>query len=55
MHFYDRLFELSTSHLLALMPFNAIVLKNRYEGLCIPGLGTRRYADMSRAWMDFLP
>jgi hypothetical protein len=55
MHFYDRLFELFTNHLLALMPFDAIVLKNWYEGLCIPGLGTRRYADMSRAWMDFLP
>jgi hypothetical protein len=52
-HFYDRLFELSTSHLLALMPFDAIVLKNWYEGLCIPGLGTHHYADMSRARMEF--
>ena len=39
--FYDRFQELSTSHLLALMPFDSIVLKNRYEGLFIPGLGTR--------------
>ncbi len=37
------------------MPFDLIVLKHRFEGLCIPGLGTRRYADMSRALMDFLP
>ena len=53
--FYDRFQELSTSHLLALMPFDSIVLKNRYEGLFIPGLGTRRYADCGRAMMDFLP
>ena len=38
--FYDRFQELSTSHLLALMPFDSIVLKSRYEGLFIPGLGT---------------
>ena len=53
--FYDRFQELSTSHLLALMPFDSIVLKNRYEGLFIPGLGTRRYAECARAMMDFLP
>jgi hypothetical protein len=40
-NFYGRFQELSTSHLLAVMPFNAIMLKNCYEGLCIPGLGTR--------------
>jgi hypothetical protein len=54
-NFYDRLQELSTSHLLAIMPFNAIVSKNHLEGLCIPGLGTQQYADSSRALMDFLP
>ncbi len=37
--FYDQFQELSTSHLLALMPFDSIVLTNRYEGLFIPGLG----------------
>jgi len=52
--FYDRFQELSTSHLLALMPFDSIVLRNRYEGLFIPGLGTRRYAECGRAMMDFL-
>jgi hypothetical protein len=36
------------------MPFDAIVLKNPFEGLCIPGLGMRRYAEMSWALMDFL-
>jgi hypothetical protein len=54
-HFYDRFQELTTSHLIALMPFDAVVLKNRYEGLCILSLGTRRYAELSKALMDFLP
>jgi hypothetical protein len=36
------------------MPFDSIMLKNRYKGLCIPGLGTQCYADSSRALMDFL-
>jgi hypothetical protein len=37
------------------MPFDSIVLKYRYEGLFIPGLGTRRCAECGRAMMDFLP
>jgi hypothetical protein len=40
---------------MALMPFDFIVLKNRYESLFIPGLGTRRYAACAKALMDFLP
>jgi hypothetical protein len=54
-NFYDRFHKLSTSHLLTVMPFKAIVLKNRVGGLCIPGLGTQHYVEMSRALMDFLP
>jgi hypothetical protein len=54
-NFYDRFHKLSTSHLLAVMPFNAIMLKNCFEGLCIPDLGTQHYAEMSRALMDFPP
>jgi hypothetical protein len=42
-------------HLMAIMPFDLIMLKNRYEGLCIPGLGTQCYADLSQTLMDFLP
>ena len=53
--FYDRFQELSPIHLLALIPFDGIVLKNRFEGLCVPGLGTRCYATCSHALMDFLP
>ncbi len=39
-NFYDQFQELSSSHHLAVMPFDAIVLKNCFKGLCIPGLGT---------------
>jgi hypothetical protein len=39
-NFHDRFQELSTPHLMALMPFDFIVLKHGYEGLFIPGLGT---------------
>jgi len=40
---------------LALMPFDAVVLKNRFEGLCPPGLGLIRYAAMSKGFMELLP
>ncbi len=53
-NFYDWFQEISTSYLLAIMPFNAIVLKNHFKGLCILGLGIRHYAEMSQALMDFL-
>jgi hypothetical protein len=53
-NFYDRFHELSTPHLMALMPFDSITLKHGYEGLFIPGLGTCRYATCGRALMDFL-
>ncbi len=46
-NFYERFQELSTSHLLAVMPFDGIVLKNHFKGLSILGLGTQRYAEMS--------
>jgi hypothetical protein len=53
--FYDQVQELSTSHLLAVMPCDAIVLKSCFKGLCTPGLDTQRYAEMSWARMDILP
>jgi hypothetical protein len=37
------------------MPFDAIVLKNRFEGLCLPGLGLIRYTAMCKALMELLP
>jgi hypothetical protein len=54
-NFYDWFQELSTSHLLAVMPFDAIMLENCFEGLCILGLGNQCYAEMIQALMDFLP
>jgi hypothetical protein len=53
--FYDRLQELSMNHLLALMPFDAIMLQYRFEGLCPPGLGVTRYGAMSKSLMELLP
>jgi hypothetical protein len=53
--FYDRLQEVSSSHLIAIMPFNAVMLCNRFKGLCIPGLGVMRYATMGKALMELLP
>jgi hypothetical protein len=53
--FYDRLQEVSMGYSLALMPFDAIVLKNKFEGLCPPGLGLIRYAAMSKGFMELLP
>ena len=37
------------------MPFDAIVLKNRFKGLCLPGLGLIRYTAMCKALMELLP
>ena len=53
--FYDRLQEVSIGYSLALMSFDAIVLKNRFKGLCPPGLGLIRYAAMCKAFMELLP
>jgi hypothetical protein len=53
--FYDRLQEVGSNYLIALMPFDAIVLSNRFEGLCPPGLGLLRYAAMSKALSELLP
>jgi len=35
--------------------FDAVVLKNRFEGLCPPGLGLVRYAAMCKGFMELLP
>jgi hypothetical protein len=53
--FYDHLQEVSMGYCLALMPFDVIVLKNRFKGLCPPGLGLIRYAAMCKAFMELLP
>jgi hypothetical protein len=53
--FYDCLQESTTGLIIAILPFDAIMLTNRFEGLCVPALGIRRYQLMSRALMELLP
>jgi hypothetical protein len=45
--FYDRLQEAGLSYVLALLPFDAIVISH--------GLGLARYATMSKAFMELVP
>jgi hypothetical protein len=53
--FYNRLQEISIGYMLALVPFNAIVLPAWFEGLYPPGLGLIQYAAMCKAFMELLP
>jgi len=52
---YDNLQKISSVYLLPLMPFDAINLRLGFEGLCPPGLGCLRYADICRAMMEVFP
>jgi hypothetical protein len=54
-NFYDRLQEVSMNYALVLMPFDADVLSNSFEGLCPPRLGLLCYAAMCKALMELLP
>jgi hypothetical protein len=53
--FYDRLRESATGLTIMIMPFDTVMLLNRFEGLCIPGLGVNRYHLMSKALIELLP
>ncbi len=53
--FYDNLQKISTVYLLPCMPFDAINLKLGYEGLCPPGLGVHRYAEICNDIKEVLP
>ncbi len=53
--FYNKLQKLSAGYLLPLMPFDSINLSFNFEGLCPPGLGTLRYAEIGTALMEVLP
>jgi hypothetical protein len=53
--FYDWLKETAANNLLALMPFDAIMLRFGFKGLCVPGLGVTWYSRMGKALMDLLP
>jgi hypothetical protein len=37
------------------MPFDAIYISYGFKALCLPGLGTGRYAEISSAFMELLP
>jgi hypothetical protein len=53
--FYHDLQLTGLNYLLALMPFDAIYIPFGFLGLCPPGLGTGRYAEISSAFMELLP
>jgi len=53
--FYERLQQVSAAYLIPLMPFDAICLRNNYEGLFPPGLGTNAYAECCAAVLEVLP
>jgi hypothetical protein len=50
--FYDWLQEMASDHLLAFMPFDAIMLRIGFEGLCVLGLGVHCYMRMGKTLMD---
>jgi hypothetical protein len=54
-YFYDEFQKTASVYLLPFMPFDAISIKLGFEGLCPPGIGIYRYADVSMALMDVLP
>jgi hypothetical protein len=54
-YFYDEFQKTASVYLLPFMPFDAISIKLSFEGLCPPGIGIYRYADVATALMDVLP
>ncbi len=54
-NFYDKLQKTSALFLLPLMLFDAINFNMGFEGLCPPGLGLPRYAEIAGALMEVLP
>ena len=53
--FYERFQQVSAAYLIPLLPFDAICLRNNYEGLFPPGLGTDAYAECCAAVLEVLP
>ncbi len=53
--FYDRLQEVALGYIIPIIPFDAIVLAHKFEGLCPPGLGLVKYAAMCKALIELLP
>ena len=53
--FYDKLQKTSALFLLPLTLFDAINLNMGFEGLCPPGFGLLRYAEIAGVLMEVLP
>jgi hypothetical protein len=53
--FFDDPQSTGLNYLLALILFDAIYIPFGFKGLCPPGLGTGRYAEISSAFMELLP
>jgi len=53
--FYDKSHKTSALFLLPLMLLDAINLNTGFEGLCPPGLGLQRYAEITGVFMEILP
>ncbi len=53
--FYNCLQEVALGCIIAIIPFDAIVLAHKFEGLCPPGLGLVKYAAMCKALIEILP
>jgi hypothetical protein len=53
--FYDHLQKVALGYIIAIIPFNAIVLAHKFEGLRPPSLGLVKYAAMCKALMELLP
>ena len=54
-HFYDTFQKMDSVYHLPLMPFDAVSLRLRFEGLCPPGLGVDRYAVIAAVLMEVIP
>ena len=54
-NFYNKLQKTSVIFLLPLTLFDAIKLNMGFEGLCPPGLGLPRYAEIAGVLMEVLP
>jgi hypothetical protein len=50
-HFYNKFQKIGSAYLLAVMPFDAICLQLRFEGLC----GIEWYATLATAIIDIIP
>jgi hypothetical protein len=54
-NWYERLVSTCEAFPIGLVPFDAIQFGCRHEGICLPGLGFERYADMASALCTAMP